>query len=218
MRTFLLTFTLFFGFLSLAEAQRATVTELNISSAMTDNRRILFNERSTALALNVEYDDVKMIRAKISGVLKKRLKFFDTWETEGEAHVTTITPPEFNNQLTPYVSQDTINRIAANLDIQASDVKVLGLGSGKKVFNGELGETFFIIIQSRKLLAIREAIYLEYLKNGGPKSGPKAFNPRRFFPHITVGFTHDDIHESDGLLKDVEHSLDRRFLLRVTGL
>ncbi|MGE3610362.1 MAG: hypothetical protein AB7I27_12300 [Bacteriovoracaceae bacterium] len=188
---------------------------LTVSSAMTYNIRMPFFERNPALALNVEYQDVKRLRSEISKLIGRPLTFFKGWDEKGEAHVTTITPPEYNNQLKPYVSYEEISRIAQDHDIQSSDLRILGIGSGKKLFKGEMGETFFIIVESKRLLQIRNAIYQEYLKNNGPVNGPNAFNPNRFYPHITIGFTHDDIHENDGLIKDVQHSLDKRFSLRV---
>lgn len=113
------------------------------------------------------------------------------------------------------MTSEKINQIAQDYDIQSSDLRILGIGSGKKLFNGQMGETFFIIVESKKLLQIRNAIYKKYLDYKGPVSGPNAFKPNDFYPHITIGFTHDDIHESDGLIKDVKHSLDRRFQLKI---
>lgn len=203
-----------FSACALVDSQ-STKTPLAISSAITYNARMPFFERTPGLALNVEYQDVKRLRSEISKIIGRELAFFKGWDKQGEAHVTTITPPEYNFQLKPYVSPEAINRIAQDFDIQSADVSVLGIGSGKKLFKGEMGETFFIIVRSNKLLQIRQAIYQEYLKNKGPVSGPNAFDPNRFYPHITVGFTHEDIHENDGLIKDVKHSWDERFSLNI---
>lgn len=215
MKTLLLILA-FYAFNACASANSSNTSHpLTISSAVTYNVRMPFFERNPGLALNVEYQDVKRLRSEISNLISRPLTFFKGWDKQGEAHVTIITPPEYNFKLKPYVSPKAINRIAQDYDIQSADVRVLGIGSGKKSFNGEIGETFFIIVESSKLRQIRHAIYKEYLKNKGPVSGPNAFNPNQFYPHITIGFTHDDIHENDGLIKDVQHSLDKRFQLRV---
>ncbi|HXH29443.1 MAG TPA: hypothetical protein VNJ01_01400 [Bacteriovoracaceae bacterium] len=195
---------------------RVFPVQLNLSSKLTDNRGMPFFERNNTLSYNVEYDGVISLRAQI-GKATKTLKFFTGFNPAGEAHVTTITPPEFEKQLSPYLSLETINHIAKSLDIQSSDLKILGLGSGKKLFPEGEGETFFIIVESKRLRRIRQAIYLEYLRNGGPRSGVLAFKPERFYPHITVGYTVKDIHEDDGLLKDIKHSLDSRFILVELG-
>jgi 2'-5' RNA ligase len=190
----------------------ASGSEIQISGKIRDNSNLPFIERKGALAHNVEYGDIKVLRTEIENFIKKPLKFLLSWDKNGEAHVTTITPPEFKNQLSHYISEETMNQIAKRMNIQAADIKVLGIGSGKKKFGDETGETFFVIIQSARLLDIRKAIYAEYLKAGGPVKG---FNPERFFPHITIGFTHEDIHETDGLLKDRPNSLDMRFQLKM---
>jgi hypothetical protein len=190
----------------------ATPHEIRISSDILNTRSMPFIERESAVALNVPYKDIKFIRSEISKSIKRPLKFLQAWDIIGEAHVTTITPPEFNNELSKYISQEQINQIVARMKIQESDLEILGIGSGKKKFGKEIGETFFVIVKSAKLLSIRDEVYREYLKAGGPVG---VFKPRKFYPHITIGFTHEDIHEGDGLLKDLEHSLDRRFKLIV---
>lgn len=186
--------------------------DVRITKAMQDNSSMPFIERDSALALNVQYKDIKALRKVISETIKRPLQFLQSWDPNGEAHVTTVTPPEFTNNLSKYVSQEKINQIARDLKIQESDMEILGIGSGKKKFGNETGETFFVIVKSQNLLKIRELIYLEYLKAGGPSKG---FTPTNFYPHVTIGYTHSDIHENDGLLKDVEHSLDSRFTLIV---
>lgn len=200
-------FFFLFAFSIFAEA-----SDLRISKAMLNNSKMPFVERSQALALNVHYKDIKSLREKISSSINRQLKFLQSWDRNGEAHVTTITPPEFSNTLSKYVPEQKMNEIARSFKIQESDIEVLGIGSGKKKFGEETGETFFVIVKSENLLKIRDAIYQEYLKAGGPA---RNFNPKNFYPHVTIGYTHSDIHEQDGLIKDVQHSLDSRFTLIV---
>lgn len=185
--------------------------DLSISKAMLNNSKMPFVERSQALALNVHYKDVQSLRANISKSIHRQLKFLQSWDANGEAHVTTITPPEAG-VLTRFIPEKKINQIARDLKIQESDIEILGIGSGKKKFGNETGETFFIIVKSRNLLLIREKILEAYLKAGGPANN---FKPKYFYPHVTIGYTHSDIHEQDGLIKDVQHSLDSRFTLIV---
>lgn len=200
----LLFILLFISNLALAE-------DIKISKAMLNNSQMPFMERNQALALNVQYKDVQTLRAKISSLINRQLKFLQSWDTNGEAHVTTITPPEAG-VLTKFISEQKINQIARDLKIQESDIEILGIGSGKKKFGNDTGETFFVIVKSKNLLNIRETISQEFLKAGG---STKSFNPKNFYPHITIGYTHSDIHEQDGLIKDVQHSLDSRFTLIV---
>ena len=65
-----------------------------------------------------------------------------------------------------------------------------------------------MIVDSAKLRLIRYKIYELFVERGGD---PKAFDPTWFFPHITIGYTYKDLHENSGVLKNVKHSLDKRF-------
>lgn len=163
-----------------------------------------------ALAMNIPYQPIAEVRHQLSRVMSYQLNFFKGWSVNGEAHVTVITPPEYATVLSKYVSIQKINEIAIRNAIQNSDLQFLGLGRGQAMIDRQLQSTYFIIVYSKNLIFIRQQIYQEYLKNGGPKEG---WNPLHFYPHITVGFTLRDLHEQDGVLKDVTHSLDPRFQL-----
>jgi len=164
----------------------------------------------SAMAMNVQYSPVVELRQQIQESLKldKPLNFLKAWDPNGEAHVTTITPVEYFKKLKDFVHITRINQIAKDFDIQSSDLSILGLGSGRLVIDGKTEETYFIIVKSENLLKIRRAIYREFVKAGGQ---PDSWNPEDFYPHITVGYTLRDLHESDGILKDLEHSMDNRF-------
>lgn len=75
---------------------------------------------------------------------------------------------------------------------------------------GNQEETFFVIVESEKLRKIRLKIWQAYVGKGGH---PKDSEPAWFFPHITIGFTKQDIHEPD-VLRKIKHSFDSRFYLR----
>ncbi|MFZ3229021.1 MAG: hypothetical protein WA160_02360 [Pseudobdellovibrio sp.] len=196
------------------------VQYLPISRTIFANRQLPFEPHQgsgpfdTTLAMNIQYEPVKIIRENLVQALKVNLHFFDGWEKNGEAHVTVITPPEYSNVIKKFVSIERMEQIAADMGIQDSDISILGIGKGAVSINSKAEETYFLIVQSRNLLRIRRQIYREYLANGGPEN---AWDPNHFFPHITVGFSLRDLHESDGVIKDVSHSLDRRFKLFLTN-
>jgi hypothetical protein len=173
-------------------------------------------ELDNTLAMNVQHDCLPKIRATISKAINRPLDFFKEWNPEGEAHITVISPPEFFSALAgpnvrePLVSMDDIARIAESNKIQESDLSVLGVGSSMKKLDGKLESTFFLVLKSENLLKIRREISDLYLHRGG---GPGAFNPELFAPHITIGFTKRDLHAADGVVKNMEHSEDRRFLI-----
>jgi len=164
------------------------------------------------LALNVEYSQIKKIRKLIEDKIGKKLKFLTAWNINGEAHVTTITPPEYKYHLRFHISMKRINEIAKEMDIQNTELEILGIGSGNKLIEGKVETTYFVIVDSAKLRKIRHVIFREFVDNGG---NPKSFDPTWFFPHITIGYTKSDIHENSGLIKNVKHSFDNRFELKL---
>ncbi len=194
---------------------------IHLSPAILENDQLPFESHrgnqpfATALAMNIQYVPVKQVRLALSPFLQYDLNFFTGWNKNGEAHITVITPPEYDNILRPYVDIARIEQIAAQYDIQHSDLTVLGLGRGRVEINHRWEETYFIIMHSNNLLKIREQIYQEYLRNGGPA---KNWDPKHFYAHITVGYSLRDLHETDGVIKDVAHSLDQRFQLDMTNL
>lgn len=160
-----------------------------------------------SLALSIPYAPIIKLRKIIEKQTGKKLDYFRGWDPAGEAHVTTITPPDFVKALRHGITMKRINEIAREEHIQDADIKLLGIGSAKKTINGIVEETFFVIVDSSKLRSIRYKIYKEFIDN---KGDPKSFDPTWFFPHITIGYTLKDLHEPDAL-KDIKHSLDSRF-------
>lgn len=195
------------------------LTHVNLNESILDTAQMEFlthvgapDSMANSLALNVEYEQVQELRSLIESEIGRELKFFTGWAQEGEAHVTTINPVEFRSVLRFHLSMERINQIARDEDIQSSDLQIMGIGSGEREINGSLEETFYLIVDSAKLRKIRYLIYQEFVSNGGD---PKAFDPTWFFPHITIGFTERDIHENSGLLKNIKHSYDERFQVRI---
>lgn len=205
----------FFGFGT--DYRRHIIT---ISNTIENNSELAFvehvgppNSMQNALALNVEYGPIKHLREAISDKIGVRLDFLKAWRELGEAHVTVITPPEYRDILRRHLSMEQINLIAREMDIQSADLRVLGIARAAKDIQSQIEESYFIIVDSYKLREVRHRVRKAFVKNGGDEG---AFDPTWFFPHITIGFTKRDLHESDGVLKDVAHSFDVRFRLQLS--
>jgi len=102
---------------------------------------------------------------------------------------------------------EEINAIALEMGIQSSSFKIVGLGRGEKQLDAEKLKkdfTYFVIVESEDLIAIRKEVSKRYLARGGNSSLFDARND--FYPHITVGFTARDFHKADGVLKSKIHS------------
>lgn len=173
------------------------------------------------LAMNITYKPIRTIRGVIEKKLYdgKPLDYLKSWNSAGEAHITTITPVEYQECMWSEENEirilhmKKIEKIALAQKIQSSDITYFGLGYGEKVFAGQnqADQTHFVIVRSQNLLNIRKEIYSAYLKNGGDS---KCWDPNLFFPHITIGFTHKDIHYPD-VKKNMEHSVDQRFNFKI---
>jgi 2'-5' RNA ligase len=116
-------------------------------------------------------------------------------KNRGEGHITVISPVEYSKVLKNKISMEEINQIALAHRIQSSRFKIVCLGKGtvKKM------ETYFLVLESQDLIHLREEIYEQFVKNGGDM---KAFDPHLFYPHITLGFTDQDLHFEQGVVKD----------------
>lgn len=190
-------------------------THLEVPAALATNNLPFLKHTGpgpfdNALALNVQYEPIIELRKAIETALSKKLVFFTGWDPKGEAHVTVITPPEFAQVLGKVMTMDQIHQIATANNIQSADLTILGIGSGKKEIAGKQEETFFLIVESQKLRLIRLQIWQEFVRKGGL---PQDWDPTWFFPHITIGYTKQDLHEPD-VLKNVKHAFDNRFLLK----
>ena len=152
------------------------------------------------LTMEIPYAPVKKLYKDLSNRLGANLI------TRGEAHITVITPPEFTGELKSYITMEEINALAVEMEIQKSQFAIKCLGSGSLIIDEKLEKTFYIVVESQDLLKIRRRILETIQARGG---SPTLFKPERFFPHITVGFSKRDLHESDGIFKDATTCIEK---------
>lgn len=152
---------------------------------------IKHEDQTPYLSLNLNYEPLKEYFEKVDRYTYRPLK------NRGEAHITIITPPEFQDDLSKFVSIQEINEIAEKLHIQKSKYKPICMGKAGLTDKDKYLESYFIVIESEDLLNIRKEISTLYKSRGGNK-----FDPLHFYPHITLGFTDRDLFESDGVTKD----------------
>ena len=147
------------------------------------------------LAINLPYEPVNRLRQKVSRKEGRNIK------TRGEAHITVITPVEYFKGLKDYIKIQEIEKIAQEWNLQNTPYKILCLGRGGLVINGRQEYTYYLVISSSELFSFRKHIYDLFLKRGVSKG---RFKANDYFPHITVGFTQRDFHQSDGVLKNTK--------------
>jgi 2'-5' RNA ligase len=190
----------------------ASKIELTLKNDIYQNEFLPFvsQKKFDVLAMNVQYEPILELRKQLEEILSIKLDFFRGFDSQGEAHVTVITPSEFKT-LSLKMKMEELEAIAKKYDIQKGRLIIQGMGSAKRGINGKDHETFFVIVDSFELRMIRQQIFYEFTRRGGERN---AFDPSWFFPHVTVGFTKKDFHEADGVLKDLKHSYDSRFIIR----
>lgn len=119
----------------------------------------------------------------------------------GEAHITLLTPPEYQS-LRTVLSEEDIAKTAADHQIDKASFKEVCIGK----FEVKEMSTWFVVIKSDELMAFRKAIAnlaeeRSSKKNAEIKQKPH-FEASNWQPHITLGFTHRDLHKEDGANKD----------------
>jgi 2'-5' RNA ligase len=146
------------------------------------------------LAEPVELSKIDQLRSQLETISKLSLK------SRGEAHITVISPPEFNI-LKSKLSMSEINIIAEHLNIEKAKWTPICVAQAN-LKNKPNSIVFYIIVKSEELIKIRNEISTSFLKKGG---APAEFDPLHYFPHITIGFTDRDLYEQDGVIKDTRN-------------
>lgn len=121
-----------------------------------------------------------------------------TLTDRGEAHVTLVTPPELQ-ALRSRLSGPQILAALGNGDLQSEALEIPCVGSGSKVTAQKTQTAYFLIVHSEGLFERRRHLEQAFQAAGGL---PGRFEADHFYPHVTIGFTHVDLHEQDGVIKD----------------
>ncbi len=186
-------------FLLLVVSASAFAAPFTLSKAAFDNHAVPFLPHigsapmSNYLAMNLRFEPFNALREQVEQRLGVKLK------QRGEAHITTVSPVEYDNALRAKISINDINILAARRRIQTTPYSVVCVGRGRALIEGKEAYTYFAVVSAPGLVALREDIAQVFARRGG---SPKAFSPRYFYPHVTLGFTDRDLHDTDGVIKD----------------
>jgi len=145
----------------------------------------------TYLIRNVPFDPIYRLKNQLEKNLNRPLI------DRQEAHITVVTPPEYE-LIKDIVS---INDIHAMIEdsLQDSKFEPICVGRGSAQITGNLESTYFVVVRADDLLEVRRQIAALFYSRGGDRSG---FDPEVFYPHITVGYTKRDLHMQDGVIKN----------------
>ncbi|RYZ59315.1 MAG: hypothetical protein EOP07_04350 [Proteobacteria bacterium] len=153
---------------------------------------VKFVENPSYLARNVSYKPIDRLKVALTARTATKLK------NRGEAHITVFTPSEFA-QLAKVLDKKQINELAIAGNIQAIEFSTVCVGSGSQTKSGKTDRTYFVVVQSPGLLALRQSIVDSYTAKNGSKP---TFDPAHYTPHITIAYTKADLHEDQGVIKD----------------
>ena len=138
------------------------------------------------LVMNINFKPVKELFKSLDDFLDGSL---DKKKARKEAHITIITPPEYDKVLKKYISIKEITKLAQSSSLQ--DMKFTPLCIGRGEF--EKSRTYYLVVRSIGFLKLRKKIFELYKSRGGEAS---QFDPNLFYPHITIGYTGGDLHLS----------------------
>jgi 2'-5' RNA ligase len=155
---------------------------------------VMFVENASYLAMNISYKPIERLKQAVSSRTGSKLK------NRGEAHITVLTPSEFS-AIAKVLDKKEINELAVAGNIQAIEFSALCLGSGSISKDGKIERSYFVVVESPGLIALRQSL-LKSFENKARSAAP--FEAEHYYPHITIGFTKSDLHEEQGVIKDAK--------------
>lgn len=145
------------------------------------------------IALDLEFAPIETLRRQVEAHIGRALVH------RGEAHITIISPPEHRVLTQLFSASEIANQMKLALAQQNALIEATCIGKGEAMIDGQLAQTYFIVVKAEALFEFRQGLEREFRRRGGDSN---AFRAARFFPHITLGFTKRDLHETDGVVKD----------------
>jgi 2'-5' RNA ligase len=165
----------------------------NVSGAAEFIPHIEEKPMQAYLAMNLPYAPYEKLYKQLEKAEGLELK------NRGEAHITVVTPIEYDKALKKHLSIAEIHKIAEEAKIQQATYTPVCIGRGQKDISGKIEKTYYVVVESPDLIELRGKIEEAYVKNGGRAQD---FVPEKFMPHVTLGYTARDLHHEDGVRKN----------------
>lgn len=114
-------------------------------------------------------------------------------KNRGEAHITLISPPEFKNLTVKNgIKPERIHQLTNEFVATQPQFTNNCLGHFEK--DGQ--HVYYVVVDSQALFDFRKQIAAE------ANLPIEQFDPNLFFPHVTIGFTKEDMHYEQGARKN----------------
>lgn len=195
-----LTFLIFFALSPLGAESFSLSQKIYESKNLPFQSHMGKEKYSNYVVVDIPFVPISELYRELESFLQVDLK------NRGEAHITVITPLEYEDILKDKISVQELHQLAKEHSIQKSSFSVICLGKGTlKGVNPKSKphkSTYYLVVESEDLLRFRRKVESLFVKRGGEEG---AFDAEHFFAHITLGFTHRDLHENEGIIKD-KHS------------
>ncbi|KAL1934476.1 hypothetical protein VTP01DRAFT_6658 [Rhizomucor pusillus] len=169
-----------------------TEPPIAISNKIQNARPVPFKPNDGWLGMNLDYKYVEPLAKELNSTSDVPL------QTRGEAHITVVTPPEFNVLKEAGITLDELNAIALDMDIQSLSFVLICLGREKVTKDGKDYIVYQGIVDAPSLTNIRNAIFRRYASKGGNTA---LFDPQNYKPHFTIAYNVGDLFESDHVSK-----------------
>lgn len=176
------------------ESAWRTQKPIQISRQAFIGTRVGFDAHPGYLAMNLPYQFIQPVFFEVQE--REKLKLI----TRGESHVTVITPPEESILKAQGVPPQLIDARAQREKIQNSKLNPVCLGEGSALVGGVMEKTYYIVLEADRLRQLR--LQFSALVAKDETSRLRQFEPGRYLPHLTVGFTRQDLFEQNGVVKD----------------
>ena len=155
-----------------------------------------------ALVKEVDFAAVNEVKRQLEKIYDIKL------EDRGEAHITIITPPEFDGSTDPQghglhdaFTSDEIHKKYGEWSV-FSFFDIVCVGERK---SSDGRRVFYLVVDSLDLDALRGNLQKDYEKKMKDQGRPAVFKADRYWSHITIGFVGGDIH---GVSKGDETCVD----------
>jgi hypothetical protein len=176
------------SFLAIGAIHANTVDcpSLTIDKTVTDTANLAYSPKRNYVQQVVDFGKVRPFFDQLNAT-------FGPLRSRGEAHITVVTPPEFQ-VLQSQVSIQELDGLAQDPSLQATEFSIVCLARQSPT-NSLF--TYNLIVDAPGLFEYRRKVQSVFEQRGG-----QGFDAEFYFPHITLGFEQRDYHISDGIFKN----------------
>ncbi len=139
-----------------------------------------------ALIRSIHYPSVNALIPQLNSLYKLNL------EDRREAHITIITPPEFQLSLSKvFTVNEMLNRYSHNIQQLPFEIECVGSRKSSNCQN----QVFYLVVKSPELTSIRYDLAQEANLRARSQGIPSVFKPEAFWANITIGYIKGDVFE-----------------------